>query len=207
MNSIWIRLRAVVLVLATAGCGTSPAPRYHALDIPAAVQSSGSARLLVEILPVAIPERLNREEMVLTGESGQLDVRDSDHWAAPLSDEIRQILTDSLWRRLRAADVYLAPVAPDASGLPQYRLSLRVERFEAAPGRAATVEGSWTVRLLPRGQATTCRANIVIPLSERTPEAAAVALSTGTGQLTRQIADSIGHLDQGLAAACPSEGS
>jgi hypothetical protein len=205
MTSFWIRLPAVALLMVLAGCGTSPPPRYHGLDVPAPSPVSGGARMLVEILPVAIPERLNREEMVLTGETGQLDVRDGDHWAAPLSDEIRQILADSLWRRLLAADVYLAPVVPAANGLPQYRLALRVERFEAVPGRSAVVEGSWTVRRLPQGQAVSCRAGMTLALQDRTPDAAAKALSDGVGQLTRLVAESVGRLEQGMTSACPDE--
>jgi uncharacterized lipoprotein YmbA len=163
--------------------------------------------MLVEILPVAMPERLNREEMVLTGESGQLTVRDSDHWAAPLSDEIRHIIAEALWRHLWAADVYQAPVTPSADGLPQYRLALRIERFEAIPGRSAVVEGSWTARHLPQGQPITCLAGIAIPLSDRTPEAAASALSKATSQLARLIADSIAQMEQDGTRTCPSEGS
>ncbi|HXP97585.1 MAG TPA: PqiC family protein [Telmatospirillum sp.] len=207
MKPIWICPLAFVLAIALNGCSTSVPPRYHGLTGAAPSQPSGSARLLVEILPVAVPERLNREEMVLTGVAGQLDVRDTDHWAAPLSDEIRQVLTDSLWGYLRASDVYLSPVAPGVGGLAQYRLALRVERFEAVPGQRAAVEGSWTVRLLPQGYPTTCRANITVPLPALTPDAAAAALSTATGQLARQVADSIGRMDQGLASVCPSEGS
>jgi uncharacterized lipoprotein YmbA len=205
MTRSFTSLGALLLAAALTGCGTSPAPRYHALGIVTPAQASGGARLLVEILPVAVPERLNREEMVLTGDAGQLDVRDGDHWAAPLPDEIRQILTDTLWRRLWAADVYQAPVKPTTDGLPQYRLALRVERFEATPGRSAVVEGSWTARKLPLGRLATCRASITVPLPNHTPDAAATALSTGTGQLAGLVADSIGGLDQGGTVVCPSE--
>ncbi len=204
MTSIRTRLAALALAAALAGCGTSPPTRYHALGGGGAAQESGAARLLVEILPVAVPERLDRDEMVLIGEDGRLDVRDGDHWAAPLPDEIRQVLADVLWRRLWAADVYRAPVAPD-NGLPEFRLALRIERFEAVPGRTAIVEGSWTARRLPQGRSATCRASVTVPMPDRTPEGAAVALSIGAGRLARQVADSIGRLDQNGATPCPPE--
>ena len=196
----------VSTVIALSGCGNSPPIHYHPRNSATSPQTSGSAKLLVEILPVALPERLNREEMVLTNGAGQLDVRDNDHWAAPLSDEVRQILSDTLWGQLGGADVYQAPVAPSATSLPQYRLAVRVERFEAVPGHTAMVQGSWTARRLPQGRAATCRANIVIPLPERTPEAAAAALSDGTGQLMRLVVDSIGRLNQDGMPACPTDG-
>ncbi|CAA7618260.1 conserved hypothetical protein [Candidatus Terasakiella magnetica] len=196
-------MRGIILLTALilSGCGSSLPPRYHALSLPAPPQTSGSARMLVEILPIAVPERLNREEMVLTGATGQLDVRENDRWAAALPDEIRQIVTDTLWRALQAADVYRVPV-PAETATPQYRLALRVERFEAVMGKAALVEGSWTARRLPRGLPVVCRANFTVALPDRTPEAAAAALALGTGQLARALADSIDRLSQDNGAAC-----
>jgi len=145
--------------------------------------------MLVEVLPIALPERLNRDEMVLTAENGSLSVRDNDHWAAPLSDEIRQMVADALWRQDGAADVYRAPIPAGATSLPQYRLSLRVERFEAAA--QATVEASWSLRKLPQGEAVVCRSSFSQPMSARTPEGAAAALSAGTARLSDAVAASL----------------
>jgi len=202
MKSVQTALLALA-VLTLSGCGSSPPVHYHALNAASPPQSSGSARLLVEILPIALPERLDRVEMVLSTSAGQLDVRDSDHWAAPLSDEVRQLLSDALWDRLQASDTYQAPVAANASGLSQYRLALRIERFEAVPGRNALVQGSWTARRLPQGQSATCRASISVPLPATSTEAAATALSDGTAQLSRLVADSIDRLNQNNSNACP----
>lgn len=202
MKSVQKALLALA-ALALTGCGSSPPIHYHALTTASPPQTSGSARLLVEILPVAMPERLDRVEMVLSNGAGQLDVRDSDHWAAPLSDEVRQLLSDALWERLQASDTYQAPVAPSATGLAQYRLALRIERFEAVPGRSALVQGSWTARRLPQGQSATCRANITVPLPATSAESAVTALSDGTAQLSRLVADSIDRLNQNNSNACP----
>jgi uncharacterized lipoprotein YmbA len=198
-------MAAVLVVAAVGGCGSSPPVTYHALSQPSAPTSSGQARLLVEMLPVAVPERLNRENMVLTDAAGRLDVRDIDRWAALPADEIRQIVADTLWQRLGAVDVYQAPVAPSASGLPQYRLALRIERFEAKLGAAATVEASWTARRLPQGHASTCRVSVALPLSDGTAAGAAAALAAATGQMARAVTDSLGRLDQGAADACATE--
>lgn len=202
MKSVQIPLLALA-VLALSGCGSSPPVHYHALNSASPPQTSGSARLLVEILPVAIPERLDRVEMVLSNGSGQLDVRGNDQWAAPLSDEVRQMLSDALWDRLQASDSYRAPVSPSATGLPQYRLALRIERFEAVPGRNALIQGSWTARRLPQGASATCRASVTVPLPATSTEAAATALSDGTAQLSRLVADSIDRLNQNNSDACP----
>ncbi len=200
------RLPALALLLASlGGCGSSAPVRYYALTVAAGPPVSGSAQMLVEVLPIAVPERLNRAEMVLTGSDGRLDVRPDDQWAAPLSDEIGQVIDDALWRKLRAADVYRAPVAPAPGSPPQYRLALRIERFETGPGPNVAVNGSWTIRRLPLGVSATCRADLTGSLPSVTPAAAAAALSQSAGRLAGLVADSIGRLDHGEAAVCPTE--
>ncbi|MFD2234304.1 PqiC family protein [Phaeospirillum tilakii] len=200
------RIGLIFAALALGGCGASPPPRYHALLADPAPLGGGGAAMLVEFLPVAVPQRLDRDGLVLGGGGGApLDVRDNDRWAAPLADEMRQVVADALWRRLRAADTYRAPVAPGASPLPQYRLALRIERFDAVPGRSAAVEGSWTVRRLPQGSPAACRAGFAVPLPGNGSDAAVAALAEGAGRLGERIAASLGRLDRGEADPCGGE--
>ncbi len=199
-----LRLAApLLLATAVAGCGASTPLRYHALSSGGgAPLASGSAALLVEVLPIAVPERINREEVVLSGVGGQLEVRSGDRWAAPLADEMRQLVDESLWRQLRAADIYAAPVAPAGNGLPQYRLALRVERLEATPGRQAVAEASWTVRRLPQGQPAICRSGATEPLSASTAEAAVAGLARASARLAEAVAASLGRLHAGTDNPC-----
>ncbi len=186
------------------GCSASPPVQYHALAPARSPLPAGSAALLVEVMPVSIPERQNREEMVLTGAGHDVRVLDDDRWAAPLADEIRQMLDDSLWQRLQAADIYRVPMSATPDGVPHYRLALRIERFAADPGRQAAVDASWTVRKLPQGAPAVCRAGFVVPLPDTSPDGAAAALAEGTGRLAEAVAASIGGLEAGASAVCPA---
>lgn len=199
---------AIALSAGLAGCGSSAPLRYHSLAVSAdpAPATQQSAEILVEVLPVAVPERVNRDELVLIGDKGGLEVRSDERWAAPLSDEIRQMVDDALWRRLRAADMYFAPVAPTGSPLPQYRLALRIERLDAVPGRHAVAEASWTFRPLPQGPSTVCRATAVEPLSGRSSDEAVAALRAGASRLTRTVAASLDRLRQGAPDPCRGDG-
>lgn len=201
MTAIRIAILAAI-AWGLAGCAGSPPIHYHTLAGQPTAGSPGTVRLLVEILPPTVPERLNRTELVLTGASGRLDVKDQDQWGAPLPDEIRQVMADTLWTELAAADVYNAPVAVDSSGLPQYRLALRVERFDAVPGGAVRVEAAWTIRRLPLGASITCRTSVDQPLPDPTPDAAAAALAQATRGLAKAIAASLGRLNLEMANAC-----
>ncbi len=197
-----------VAALALLGCSTSPPLRYHALSTKASVSqeaSVGSAALLVEILPISIPERLRREEIVLSTANGNLTVLDTDRWAAPLQDEVRQILDDALWRTLKASDVYQSPVAKTSSGLPQYRLALRMEKFDAIANDHAIIESSWTVRQLPQGPIAVCRARFIIPLTGITVEAAVGALAEGSAKMAQTVSVSLDRLQRGETAPCAQD--
>ncbi|CCG09419.1 PqiC family protein [Pararhodospirillum photometricum] len=194
----------VSLVVALLGaCAESPPRRLHVLaaDFPPA--TGGEARVLVELLPVVFPERLNRLDLVLEPSGAPLSVRESERWAAPLPDEMRQILADALWAGLGAQDVYRAPVDPRSTRLPLLRLAVRIERFEA--GDQARVEASWTVRRLPDGPPLACRRLVETPVSAPTADAAVAALGRSAGQIAILLAASLDAFTRGEGGACEAE--
>lgn len=197
-----LALPMIVATLLT-GCGASTPLRHHALAPGAAAPGpSGGAALLVEVLPVGMPERLNRDEVVLSTPGGQPDLRGNDRWAAPLADEMRQMVDDALWRHLRAADVYGAPPLPGSAGLPQYRLALRVERLDAIPGGQALAEASWTLRRLPQGAQAFCRSGSAEPVAGAETAAAVAALGRAASRLAEAVAVSVERLNSGAADPC-----
>ncbi len=195
------RLAPVLLVLGLAACAASPPARYHALGDGAPLGSGGGAERLVELLPVAVPAAADRNEIVLTGADGRLDVRDNDLWAGSLPDELRGLIADELWRAAKATDVYAAPVPQGALALPQYRVAARFERFEARP-EGALVAATWTVRRLPDGPAAACRAAAHAPLPGADAEAAAHALGQASRSVAAAIAESLLRL--GGKSPCPA---
>jgi hypothetical protein len=206
MTAVWVRGPLLAVLLAgLVGCGSSEPIHYHSLARPAAPTPSGEARLLIEVLPVSVPERVNRSEIVFLQPSGSLDVRATDQWGAPLSDEIGQLVDDALWQALRAADSYRAPVPVTVGSLPQYRLALHVERFDAVADGAATIDASWSVRRLPQGTAATCRIHLSESLPSATSEAAVRALSQASLRMAAALADSVGRLDSVAGSVCPAD--
>lgn len=198
------RLAVPVLLLPLlAACGASTPVRYHTLvrPDPAGTEVSGAARVLVEILPVAVPDSVSRDALVLNTPTGQVAVLEMDRWLAPVSDEVRQLVADSLWRSARAADTYQAPV-PTGTPVPRYRLALRLERFDAVPGQAATVAGSWTLRGLPDGPVQICRWAGAQPLPGAEAAAAAAALAEGSRRLADRIGDSLRRAVDGDRDIC-----
>ncbi|CAO3358934.1 PqiC family protein [Azospirillum melinis] len=200
------RLLLALCLALPAGCGTSPPTHYHALLRPDdALPASGQARMLVEILPIAVPEALTRSNLVLTDEAGQVTVMEAERWLSPIGDELRQILADSLWKTARASDTYQAPVSGSVVTLPLYRLAVRLDRFEAVPDRAAVVDASWTLRRLPGGAVQGCRWAGRQPVDGRDAASATAALSAASRRLADRIGDSLRHVAAGQELPCPDE--
>ena len=154
----WLALSCCIAVLSSACASTSPT-RYFALE---AVAPASPARLdasapiayggpPIEVRSVQIPPTLDRLEMVREIAPGELDVRDFDHWAAPLARMSRQVLTEDLASRLPPDRL----IFPGAAG-PAVRGSLTVDvlSFRIDAGTATMVMSwalAWPDQPSPRG--------------------------------------------------------
>lgn len=191
----------LLTALLAAACGTSPAVRYHTLSSGVQAQPAGAPAMLVEILPVRVPPALDRPQVAMTGATpGRLDLRETDRWAAPLSEEVRHALASALWRERRAADV--SRVASAGGSVPRLRLSMALESFDAGPGPQATLAALWSLRRLPDGAPLTCRSLVRADLGGAGADAAVAALARTVDRLGQEIAAALGGMD-GDPARCP----
>lgn len=137
------------------GCA-SPEPRYYTLAqgptaSPAAARAPRSADqpIWIEVAPVHVPERLNRQNLLLVNGQGALKLMEQDRWSAPLPDELRDALSQQLRSSLGAADIYQQGL----SGIgPVYSITTEVVRMDGELGKRASAEFCWTVRRLPEGK-------------------------------------------------------
>ncbi|KWD82079.1 membrane integrity-associated transporter subunit PqiC [Burkholderia ubonensis] len=151
------------------GCA-SPEPRYYTLEqMPAgsAVVEKCSAlatdSVWIEVAPVAVPERLNRANLILNQRDGTFKLLEQDRWLAPLPDELRDALSQRLQLSLRAVDIYQR----DQSGVkPRYRVTAAVISMEAELGIRAGATINWTVQRIPDGKVTVGRTHADLPASD-----------------------------------------
>ncbi|WP_174990990.1 PqiC family protein [Pandoraea anapnoica] len=154
------------LVLALAGCA-SPSPTFYTLTDAGAGTGSAAANsnattgaaapatpYALEVSPVAVPEQVDRPQIVVTRGGGRVDILEESRWAAPLKTELTSTISRDLTQRLGAMDVY---GLPRADGLAVYRVSTSVQRFESTPGEQAALTAVWSVRKVPGDIVLTCR--------------------------------------------------
>ncbi|VVD97042.1 hypothetical protein PIN31115_01901 [Pandoraea iniqua] len=198
------------LVLAMAGCA-SPTPSFYTLagaggaSNTANTASAGNVGsnapatpYAIEVSPVAVPEQVDRPQIVVTKGGGQVDILEASRWAAPLKNELTSTISRGLTQRLGAMDVY---GLPRADGVTVYRLSTSVQRFESAPGEQAALTAVWTVRRVPGDVVLTCRFNGTEPASGGIPEVVAAQRKL-VGQLTDSIGRAIATSAQGATPRC-----
>ena len=65
----------------------------------------------------------------------QVDVDEFNRWAAPLNDAVAQVVAGDLVKLLGTPNVASAPMA---NFEPAYRVTIDIQRFDSAPGQAAT---------------------------------------------------------------------
>ena len=178
-----------------AACASTPT-RFFTLDpTPAAGPvASGYAGPAVKVLSVSIPPALDREELVEETAPGEIKVHDFEHWAAPLGQTCRQILTQDLATRMPAGAV-LGPATP--GGARVATLSVDIVAFHANP-QGSTLQAAWSAALpgAPGAAATPIVLHSALetlqgPAASVEGAGTAQALSALMGQLADQIASDL----------------
>ncbi|AGK46882.1 MULTISPECIES: PqiC family protein [Burkholderia] len=180
-----------------AACSSSPPARFYTLDAAAAAGAartvSANPAFLIQVPSVDVPEQVAKNQLVVQRNAARVDVLEEERWASPPADEIRRALSSALTRRLDTIDVANAAYP---AGVPVYRVSVNVQRFESWPGRHAALAAVWSVRALPSQAVMTCRTDVVEPV-----QAGYDALVAGHRQAIGALADQIAAGVRAMAAA------
>jgi uncharacterized lipoprotein YmbA len=171
-----------------AGCGSTPPSRYYTLSATATPATTSSS-LSVAVGPVSVPAAVDRPEMVVGAGVNEVRLDEFNRWAAPLQEDLSRVIAENLVAMLGTPRVTLFPqtFSPDAD----YRVAVEVQRFESAPGKAATLHAVWIVRRAKDGKARTGRTTVHETVQDNSYDALAAAHSRAAARLSQDIADAI----------------
>ena len=182
----------MLLVVMTAGCGTSPSVHYYGLDtIDIAYTKDLESSPVLTLGPIRMPEYLKRSQMVTRGSSAEIIVDDFNRWAEPLGDAVNSILASNVDSLLKSMIVVAYPSA--ALMEVDYRLVGRIVRFDSGKDGLIVLEVQW-------GAADTGGNAMVTPRRGRYESEAtvpgdagaiALAMSDALAQFSRDIASEI----------------
>ncbi|MCU0934577.1 MAG: PqiC family protein [Gammaproteobacteria bacterium] len=189
------RFAAVYCLLATlaAGCASSPPARFYTLSaVPGPAGTSSSLSVIVG--PVSVPAAVDRPQIVVTVSPNEVRLDESARWAAPLDDNIARVVAENLGAMLGTPRATLASQTLGASA--DFRASVDVQRFDSAPGQAATLDAVWVVNRTRGGKSQTGRTTVREAVTEASYDALAAAHSRALARLSQDLADAVRALER-----------
>ncbi|WP_338617935.1 PqiC family protein [Pigmentiphaga sp. CHJ604] len=148
-------LATAALAAGLSGCAAPVAPDVYTLQAPsrdaAAAPSAGPA-MVIDLAPVALPERLRRRQIVLREDGAKIQMLEGQRWSATLGDELQDALSSALQGRLHAVDVAKGGVA----GKPAYRINVEFSRLDARLGGPVEATVAWSVKPSAGGAGQVC---------------------------------------------------
>jgi uncharacterized protein len=146
MTPTWSPRMAAFALLAAlaagAGCASTARPSFYTLSagVPAAAATAPGPSVLVG--RAALPEMVDRPQLVVRADANQVAILEQQRWAEPLREAIPRVVAENLSRLLATAEV---STRDEVIRDPTCRVSLDVRRFEARAGAAVDIETLWTV--------------------------------------------------------------
>ncbi|MDR3672692.1 MAG: PqiC family protein [Holophaga sp.] len=183
-------LLPVLLLAATLGClglKTSPSVLFHTLQ-PLQLEGPPPAPsgLAVEILPVRLPELLQRPQLVLAEGPGGMGLSDTHRWGNPLDQDMQRVLVQNLGLLLGSEAVVASPYGERVAA--GYRVELEVRSCQARDG-ALLLDAVWMVTRPGQSRALLVRPSLLREaLPDSSPDALAAAHSRIMADLSREIA-------------------
>jgi uncharacterized lipoprotein YmbA len=177
------------------GCAAPPSHFYtlgHAAPPGTAVENFS-----IVVGPVSIPAMVDLPQIVVNVGPNQVTVDEFNRWASPLQDNISRVIAENLVAILGTPRVWLFQQALNVDA--DYRVAIEIQRFESAPGDAATINAVWIVRRSKDGKTETGRTTVREPTQAAGYEALAAAHSRALARMSQDIADSIRTLARGAS--------
>lgn len=156
----WLLGSGVLLTaVAMTACSSSPTPNYYTIS-PKITPAVSSSIRVIEVLPVGLPDRLDRAPLVLQDSNGKSTVLDNERWTSTMSTQLRDTLSAGLQQKLGAIDSYSSGLA--GNNQPLYRVSTDFSHFDIVDKSDINIAVSWVVkRQIPPTQLESSNAKVI----------------------------------------------
>ena len=138
-----MRPLALIALLLTAACrNPSPEAVFHTLSPLEALAPVGRS-LPLEIMPVQLPELLQRSQVVIADGQGRQRLSSTHRWGNLLEKDMQRVIVEDLSSCLGGGTVVPYPLGERVKAA--YRVSLEVQQCEGAPGGSLQLAATWMV--------------------------------------------------------------
>lgn len=138
-------LKVFFIISVFTACTSAPTVHFYVLETrsEAPVKDDGAKKSIIGVGPVSIPVLLERKQIVTRSDQNAVQIAEFHQWAAPLRDNVAQVLTQNL-ATLQSHHV-IRPYPWSAYGSVNYRVIIDIERFDTRPGRSVNLEARWAI--------------------------------------------------------------
>ena len=186
-------LAAVALVVTGClGSGTTRSPQLFILSATAdsATAETQSPELRIGVGPVALPERLNRPQIVTRAGEHEVILSEFSQWAEPLEDSFAEVLRENLSRLIHTDRLVVYPW-PKRTEI-DLKVEIEVTRFAGQPGGDVVLAARWRLVRGDGAEALPLRlSSYEEPIGAGSTEALVAAMSRALGALSGDIASAI----------------
>jgi len=177
-----------VMVMLSA-CATTPPTKFYTLSAQVSEPDEAAEniqKVIVGVGPVEVAPYLERNQIVTRTGQTRLTLTEFDHWAAPIEDNVANVLAINLSRLLPATQPI---VRPWAGAEVKYHVLVKILRFDADASGKVQLDASWGIQLNREQSIPVIRdVTIVQPSSSEDYEAITRNMSLALARLSEQIA-------------------
>ena len=202
-------LLAVTLVFSSClggGPSRTPATRFYVLNSLYSAENKTELTsfaalkdVAIGVGPLKLSQVLDRPQIILRTSYNEIQVADLDRWAAPLNENITNVLVDNLSALLSTGNILKFPW--NARIPIDYQIVMDITRFDGMPGKNVDLRARWGIlrasdsKILSKGNSV-----LTEPIGEDSIPAMVSAQSRLLAKLSREIAEEIKRLEEKRAA-------
>ena len=186
-------MRRALFTLALAGGLGCAKPNMEVLHILRPMEPASAtpplprSSLALEIMPVRLPESLQRPQLVIEISPGALKLLEAQRWGNGLDKDLQRVLNENLTLLTGSQAVVPFPYGERAKAT--HRLEVDVHRLDGAPGGTLTLQATWMVTRPQGGPALLLRrTTLQRPIQGPDAEAIVAAHNLILGDLSQVIA-------------------
>ena len=199
----------LLVVLAFIGClggpSKTPATRFYVLNSLYSAENVKRPQPVIVLKdaslgvgPIRLSQVLDRPQIIIRTSQNEIQVADLDRWAAPLEENIMNVMTDNLATLLSTGSILKVPWR---TTLPiDYQIVLEITRFDGIPGGNVDLSARWGI-LSDNGRKVLSKAksSFTEPIGGDTIAQMVSAQSRLVAKLSVEIAQEIKRLEETAA--------
>jgi uncharacterized lipoprotein YmbA len=188
-----------IVALFSAGCGTSRPVELFTLNPLTSIKEKTPGMAVVQDIsigvgPVALPEFLDRPQIVTRTSPNRLHASAFHRWAGSLQANFSAVLAENISILMATNRVAVYPWADQFS--PTYSIKLEVQQFDGRLGEYVLLNATWMVMERESGNPTLVKKSVIRePVSSKDYEALVAAKSHALAILSREIVEEIRRLE------------